>query len=347
MTLAANRFDRLWIKLLLAASIVGVGGLGQWFLSTRSRGGATQPRYLECLQGEFVEDSDLVFRLAPFTWLRSYYPENPRGYFRRAESPGPQVGAVNSTHQPPAGEPFVVDYHLNRFGYRERDVDPAAAPGVLRIACLGDSFTFGAGVRAEDAFPRVLEARLNQEAERFDGRYEVLNFGMIYYSTDIERQVYRQDVRRFRPQIVLLVMCWNDHVTTREETELVRRAEGLEGRGGYLEQYEALARRTSYDRCIEELRGLARDVRADGAQFCVAIFQNDDVAAWERLARAVLPAMNEERVPAFNVRSQLISASCFGVDSYVSSDDHHPNERAHSAMGSALADMLSQQGWLP
>ena len=47
------------------------------------------------------------------------------------------------------------------------------APGVVRVAVIGDSFTEGMGVKEEDAYPRVLHRLLDTGAE--SGRWEVLN----------------------------------------------------------------------------------------------------------------------------------------------------------------------------
>ena len=55
--------------------------------------------------------------------------------------------------------------------------DPAAfAQARTKVACVGDSITFGLGLadRALEAYPARLQALLD---ERFPGRYEVRNFG--------------------------------------------------------------------------------------------------------------------------------------------------------------------------
>ena len=51
----------------------------------------------------------------------------------------------------------------------------AEAPGEDRIVVGGDSVTMGAGVWERQAYPALLEARLNERAEGI--RYEVLNLG--------------------------------------------------------------------------------------------------------------------------------------------------------------------------
>ena len=53
-------------------------------------------------------------------------------------------------------------------------IKTAVDPGKPRIVCIGDSLTFGSGVREtrdQDAWPAVLEQEL-------DGKYDVLNYGI-------------------------------------------------------------------------------------------------------------------------------------------------------------------------
>src|SRR4051812_48420843 len=49
----------------------------------------------------------------------------------------------------------------NSHGLRERELPLAKPAGTQRVVFLGDSVTFGAGVRNDEAFPRLLEASVN------------------------------------------------------------------------------------------------------------------------------------------------------------------------------------------
>jgi hypothetical protein len=63
---------------------------------------------------------------------------------------------------------------LNRFGFRDDEFSPEPAPGVFRIAVVGDSLTYGQGIEEEARLTEQLARQLN-EAE--PGAFEVLNFG--------------------------------------------------------------------------------------------------------------------------------------------------------------------------
>jgi len=88
-------------------------------------------------------------------------------------------------------------YHANRQGLRAtREYAPAPAPGVLRVAAYGDSFTHGVGVTDEDTW----EARLDQ----LDSRVEALNFGVSAYGPGQALLRFRDTVDRFAPKVVLV-----------------------------------------------------------------------------------------------------------------------------------------------
>lgn len=101
--------------------------------------------------------------------------------------------------------PTVV-HAVNEHGYR----GPARAMqggGALRIAALGDSFTFGQGVDERDALPAALEAELR---ERVDADVEVLNFGVPGLNLDEAIDQYRYFARRWQAQVVVLFLFEND-----------------------------------------------------------------------------------------------------------------------------------------
>src|ERR1700730_18572088 len=102
-----------------------------------------------------------------------------------------------------------VPVTINNLGLRGSDTTIAKPPGVFRIIGVGDSITFGYGVRVEDTFLRVLERDLNASAPA-GMRYEVINAGnpatgLEYYTHFIE------DVApSMRPDLILVCMALND-----------------------------------------------------------------------------------------------------------------------------------------
>jgi lysophospholipase L1-like esterase len=128
----------------------------------------------------------LTFQFRPHSEFRLNYESNPRGYF----------DAQNG-----------LTYHLNNYGLRGPDIAPEKPEGVFRIIVLGDSFTFGEGVKWEDTFTYQLEQILR---ERVSPKIEVLNFGTSSWSTSDETTYLEQVGVQFQPDLVLNVYVLND-----------------------------------------------------------------------------------------------------------------------------------------
>ena len=99
-----------------------------------------------------------------------------------------------------------VQVETNSLGFREREYPQARVPGVRRVAVLGDSFTFGVGTEFAEIYSKALEARLN----RSGARAEVINFGVGGYNTVMELATWREQARRFKPDLVILGYVLND-----------------------------------------------------------------------------------------------------------------------------------------
>jgi len=98
--------------------------------------------------------------------------------------------------------------HLNSDGFRSAEFVKQPRPGVARIACVGDSFTMGWGVRdAADCFPQRIGAAL--EAEK-PGRYEVRNYGLPGFTTGHEVRFIADLAQRGETNHVILGYCLND-----------------------------------------------------------------------------------------------------------------------------------------
>jgi hypothetical protein len=94
---------------------------------------------------------------------------------------------------------------INRWGYREPITEQERRPGMIRVAALGDSVTYGLLLPTRDAWPHALQARL---APRY--RAEVLDFGVPAY--DIEQISAMVDVVNdgWHPDLFVYGMFWND-----------------------------------------------------------------------------------------------------------------------------------------
>lgn len=98
----------------------------------------------------------------------------------------------------PSGETRTIDASGAR---TRRAYAPEPPPGVLRLACFGDSFTFGSEVGDEDCWPARLEAGAPA--------LEVLNLGVPGYGTDQALLLFRREGLRGARVVVVGLLVEN------------------------------------------------------------------------------------------------------------------------------------------
>ncbi|MFN8602525.1 MAG: SGNH/GDSL hydrolase family protein [Candidatus Binatia bacterium] len=119
-----------------------------------------------------------------------------------ALKPGAHVEYTGFLRRIPA-----VGHDVNALGFRGRPIVEERSPSTLRIAVLGDSFTFGLGVGAEETIAVALEAAL---ATKLDRRVEVLNFGVPGLNVEEVVEQYEHFASRWSPDVVLYLVVDND-----------------------------------------------------------------------------------------------------------------------------------------
>ncbi len=145
-------------------------------------------------------------------------------------------------------DPIEVVARINHQGFRGPSVSIAKEPRVFRIACVGDSHTFGHGVDDDRTWPRTLQRELDREFGPL--RVEVMNWGVNGYDTEQEVAQIEERLATYRPDLVLLQFFVND---TGLHGALGEPEEGTDdgsGPAGAPEWLVALAR---HSRCAEFL----------------------------------------------------------------------------------------------
>jgi len=97
---------------------------------------------------------------------------------------------------------------LDSHGYRTAEYAETKAPGTIRIACIGDSWTFGMNVDQDKTYPSRLIARLRDLHP--DARFDVINFGVLGYSSFQGLQLLKARVLDLKPDILLIGFGMND-----------------------------------------------------------------------------------------------------------------------------------------
>jgi len=133
-----------------------------------------------------------------------------------------QVGGMTS----PSHFTFYKKYyHHNKFGFRDREREHSNKENHYRILALGDSFTYGAGVRfIEDLYPYRLEEKLNQVFSEEDRKFEVINTGLRGLNTAQEFKYLKTKGMLFKPDFLVLGFTLNDAETPKMKREAAEEA---------------------------------------------------------------------------------------------------------------------------
>jgi lysophospholipase L1-like esterase len=100
----------------------------------------------------------------------------------------------------------VVGKVVNRLGFRDREVDPVKAPGVIRVICMGDSCT----AHGKVPYSEYLHGMLTNSPPG-NAKWEAFNMGVTGYSCVQGLRLFQNRGRALEPDIVTLYFGWNDH----------------------------------------------------------------------------------------------------------------------------------------
>jgi lysophospholipase L1-like esterase len=129
---------------------------------------------------------------------------------RRSDVPGLVYELAPGARGSYAGMPIEI----NALGMRGPETTREKPRETFRIAALGDSLTFGYGVRAEESWPAALERALAEDPALLDGRRpEVLNMGVSGYGTRDEALVLEHKALALDPDLVIVGYFLNDPQT--------------------------------------------------------------------------------------------------------------------------------------
>ena len=295
----------------------------------------------------------LPIKYRPGFEFRFVYDGDPRGYF-----------------DPDA----TLTFRGNKHGHRGPDFSARKPEGVYRIVVLGDSFTFGEGVRLEHIFTTRLGEALG---ERVGEQVEVINAGTGSWGTAEEVRYLEQRVLGWDPDLVVLVFVPNDANYAagldifddfREVYEpppgWLRRSwvlsfaysrirRELAGRH-YIDELAALSAgpdksiRRKWKRAFDQLGEAASRVRASQARFAIVMFpfmyRLDDSYPLRTIHERVEARAAELEVPYLDLLPAFAGERY--SDLWVHPSDQHPNENAHAIAASAIADFLISEDLL-
>ncbi|MEZ6017542.1 MAG: SGNH/GDSL hydrolase family protein [Planctomycetota bacterium] len=277
-------------------------------------------------------------------------------------------------------------YEIDSRGFRGPERVPTFAEGELRIACLGDSTTFGKGVLEPDTWPRILEREL-----RAEGRNALaFNMGINGAHGRVYRQVLTEHLDELKPNLVVVGYNINDFPNSIKavnekvfEQRKLRRVmpQGLRDGLGRLALYRKL-RAVYYD------TQKARDWAAAEATAKGAANEPLDSAVWElqreylsgiqalaaqhggRVMVFLFPYESQVYLDSFDTTPiERLSELCASLDLpffdvagefravarattpparlFLAGDRFHPNAVGYEIVAERVLTRLRELGWLP
>lgn len=259
---------------------------------------------------------------------------------------------------------------VDSLGFRDLEFAADKAPGEFRVLALGDSFTFGQGVRLDLTWVQVLEATLRRE---HDYPVEVINAGFaagpgITSPDGYDRWLADQGIR-LAPDVVVVGLCLNDL----GDDVLMLSYKPVASRpvlGGYSKLLDFLVwtcrARTQPRQRIDVCKGVhEHPERWQGTQRGLLAMQQLLQARGVPLVVAVFPMLSElgpdypyqelhGLVDQFCIRHGIrhvdLRHAFDGRDEqglWVHFCDQHPNHIGHRIMAQWIHDYLVREGLVP
>ena len=272
----------------------------------------------------------------------------------------PQLGFVHAPNRSAflMGAPVSINSH----GLRDREYSEAKPSNVFRVMMLGDSTTFGWGVREEDTAAKFLERKLNAHLPPGFDKVEVINAGVGNYDTVQEVTYYETRGKAFHPDLVVLVFFINDPEPVPVEGKgflidrsyliafVTNRFDGVlrhMGMRPYWKQYYSSLYnddKPGFQACKKALASLAEATRANGAKALVAILPelhqiNDDSYPFKAAHAKIKDVLAAENVPVVELLDGLKD---HGPEDtlWVTRQDDHPNAKANDLISSQLQQWI-------
>ncbi|MGH7782256.1 MAG: SGNH/GDSL hydrolase family protein [Candidatus Binatia bacterium] len=255
-----------------------------------------------------------------------------------------------------------VPVTINSDGLRDREFSREKPPGVYRVMLLGDSTTFGWGVREEDTAAKFLERKLNEHVPPGYNKVEVMNTGVGNYDTVQEVTYYETIGRTYHPDLVILVFFINDPEPVPVETKgflidrsyliafTTNRFDGVLRHAGvrpdWKKYYSSLYDndRPGFQACKNALVSLANSTRNDGAQLLVAILPelhqiNGDTYPFRAAHQKIKDALSTQQVPVVELIDGLKDQ---GPEEtlWVTPTDDHPDAKANNLISNQMQQWI-------
>ncbi|MCR9247986.1 MAG: SGNH/GDSL hydrolase family protein [bacterium] len=264
--------------------------------------------------------------------------------------------------------PLGIEVRHNSRGFRDEEFPVEKPAGEFRVLAFGDSFTWGSGVLAEDAWPHIVEGRLRQ-----GGSAQVVNCGFAcgtYNPTGYDAWL-RSDGLLLSPDMVIVGFCLNDMepksnavpMLSYEPPKPEPSFSAILAYAMWTQAVRAARQRphdftpvvandpTVWNAVQQALRDLKRTCDDNGIALVLAIFPMLSQLDIEPYPYAGLITMVREFCADAGIRCLDLGPEFIGrtdeLELWVHPTDQHPNHVGHEIMGNRIFEFLQAEGLLP
>jgi lysophospholipase L1-like esterase len=259
-------------------------------------------------------------------------------------------------------------HFTNLQGFRGRLISKKKSNNIVRIFCIGDSCTFGLGVKYFEAYPFILEELLNKNSSKI--KYEVVNAGVPGYSSLQGLRLLERYILGYKPDIIIASFGWND---THEALYYTDKQQRLPGEI-LLSVYDVLKNSKAYLLLEDIILNLkfklnAHDTKMLKREGCLLRVPEDDfvenLTAINKLGRLhkfkvmflnqpcrllephrydifIKKVSREVNVPFLDLQDKLAISKIAVKDIFI--DLQHPTVAAHRIIAEAVYNFLEKEG---
>lgn len=115
-------------------------------------------------------------------------------------------------------------YHIesNSKGLREDEFNKTPPEDTYRILVVGDSFTFGWGLKRSDRYTELLEKRLNKD---YSQKYQIVNAGIPGWGLKDYYKFIEHRGLDYNPDMIVVGLVGNDFISHKMHTQITKKAE--------------------------------------------------------------------------------------------------------------------------
>lgn len=272
----------------------------------------------------------------------------------KAEKKDSDVGYL---HKPSSKAHLMgVDVEINSKGLRSKEFTELPEPNTHRILFLGDSLTFGWGVKEEETFARRLETSLSKEQA-----VEIINAGHGNYNSTQEANYFFKYAQNWKPNQVVLFYFINDaeemQLSTKwdflSHSRLVSlfwsayRSSGLGGAGkgqSFVDYYANLYKNSGWEKSKESIKKLASYCAETGLTFQVVILpelHQLNPYLFEKEHELISRFLTDNKISHKDLTEEFKSVGIKNTrELWVSEDDAHPNGKAQEMIAKFTKDFI-------